>query len=105
MFVLTGAKRYATVILGRDVPQRVNTVVRRKARRKTEVRLEPMRNAYSYEGILSAVGRVLDQAGIKRIAIQDTGDGLIVDGFDTAGESPISPAIRHSTTLRGARRR
>ncbi|GAC1458786.1 MAG: hypothetical protein PVSMB4_18250 [Ktedonobacterales bacterium] len=54
------------------------------------MRLEPMRNAYSYEGILSAVGRVLDQAGVKRIAIQDTGDGLIVDGFDTAGESPIS---------------
>lgn len=49
-----------------------------------------MRNAYSYEGILSAVGRVLDQAGVKRVAIRDTGDGLIVDGFDAAGEPQLS---------------
>jgi hypothetical protein len=48
-----------------------------------------MRNAYSCEGILSAVGRVLDEAGVKRIAIQDTGDGLLVKGFDAAGQSQV----------------
>lgn len=49
-----------------------------------------MRNAYTYQGILSAVGRVLDEAGVKRIAIHDTGDGLIVEGFDAAGESQVT---------------
>jgi hypothetical protein len=48
-----------------------------------------MRNLYSYEGILSAVGRVLDDAGVKRIAIQDTGDSLIVEGYDSAGQSQV----------------
>jgi hypothetical protein len=65
-------------------------VVRRQAQRKTEVRLEPMRSTYSYEGILSAVGRVLDEAGVKRIAVQDTGEGLLVEGFDAAGEPQLS---------------
>lgn len=46
-----------------------------------------MRNAYSYEGILSAVGRALDDAGVQRVDITDTGDGLVVEGFDaTDGE-------------------
>lgn len=46
-----------------------------------------MRNAYSYEGILSAVGRALDDAAVHRVAIEDTGDGLVVEGFDaTDGE-------------------
>lgn len=54
-----------------------------------EVREEPMRNAYSYHGILSAVGQVLDQAGVKRFAIEDTGDGLWVEGFDAAGEQQL----------------
>lgn len=49
-----------------------------------------MRNAYTYQSILSAVGRVLDEAGVKRIAIQDTGDGLIVEGFDAVGEPRIT---------------
>ncbi len=48
-----------------------------------------MSSPYSYEGILSAVGRVLDDAGVKRIGIQDTGDGLIVEGFDSAGQSQV----------------
>jgi hypothetical protein len=54
-----------------------------------EVREEPMRNAYSYQGILSAVGQVLDKAGVKRFAIEDTGDGLWVEGFDAAGEQQL----------------
>jgi hypothetical protein len=46
-----------------------------------------MRNAYSYEGILSAVGRALDDAAVHAVAIKDTGDGLVVEGFDaTDGE-------------------
>ena len=49
-----------------------------------------MRNAYSYQDILSAVGQVLDQAGVKRIAIEDTGDGLVVEGFDAAGQPQLS---------------
>ncbi|HEX9057320.1 MAG TPA: hypothetical protein VF818_07280 [Ktedonobacterales bacterium] len=49
-----------------------------------------MRNTYSYEGILRAVGRVLDNAGVKRIAIDDTGDGLLVEGFDDAGQPRVS---------------
>lgn len=48
-----------------------------------------MRNAYSYQGILSAVGQVLDEAGVKRFAIEDTGDGLWVEGFDAAGEQQL----------------
>jgi hypothetical protein len=54
-----------------------------------EVREEPMRNAYSYQGILGAVGQVLDEAGVKRFAIEDTGDGLWVEGFDAAGEQQV----------------
>jgi hypothetical protein len=54
-----------------------------------EVREEPMRNAYSYQGILSAVGQVLDEAGAKRFAIEDTGDGLWVEGFDADGEQQL----------------
>ena len=50
-----------------------------------EVRSEPMRNAYTYAGILSAVGRVLDEAGVKRFAIQPFEDGLVVEGFDDTG--------------------
>jgi hypothetical protein len=49
-----------------------------------------MSNLYSYEGILSAVGRVLDNAGVKRIGVRDTGDSLIVEGFDSAGLPQVS---------------
>lgn len=60
-----------------------------KHNEKTEVRSEPMRNLCSYESILSAVGRVLDEAGVKRIGIQDTGNSLIVEGFDSAGQPQV----------------
>ena len=49
-----------------------------------------MRTAYSYEGILSAVGRVLDGAAVQRVAIKDTGDNLIVEGFDATGKSQVT---------------
>lgn len=49
-----------------------------------------MRKAYTYEGILSTVGRVLDEAGVKRIAIQDTGDSLLVEGFDVVGQQQVT---------------
>lgn len=53
-----------------------------------EVRSEPMRNAYTYASILSAVGRVLDEAGVKRFAIQPLEDGLLVEGFDDKSATP-----------------
>lgn len=34
---------------------------------------------YSYESILRAVGRVLDEAEAAGFAIRDTGDGLVVE--------------------------
>ncbi len=34
---------------------------------------------YSYESILSAVGRVLDEAEAEGFAIRDTQDGLVVE--------------------------
>jgi hypothetical protein len=49
-----------------------------------------MRDAYSYEGILSAVGRALDDAAIQRVAIKDTGDGLVVEGYDAAGQAQVT---------------
>jgi hypothetical protein len=49
-----------------------------------------MRNAYSYEGILSAVGRALDQSAVQRVAIKDTGDHLVVEGFDATGHTPVT---------------
>ena len=44
-----------------------------------------MRNAYTYASILSAVGRVLDEAGVRRFAIHPSDDGLVVEGFDSLG--------------------
>ena len=49
-----------------------------------------MRTAYSYEGILSAVGRVLDGAAVQRVAINDTGDHLVVEGFDATGQTQVA---------------
>lgn len=44
---------------------------------------------YSYEGILRAVGRVLDEAEAKRFAISDSDDGLRVETFDEQGERQL----------------
>lgn len=38
---------------------------------------------YSYAGILHAIGQVLDQIGVKSIAIQEEEDGLFIEGFSS----------------------
>ncbi len=45
-----------------------------------------MRTTFTYESILSAVGRVLDESGAKSIAIREDDDGLIIEGKNGAGE-------------------
>lgn len=44
-----------------------------------------MRATFSYASILQAVGQVLDQVGVKSIAIREEEDGLFVEGFDSDG--------------------
>jgi hypothetical protein len=41
---------------------------------------------FSYASILHAVGQVLDQVGVKSIAIHEEEDGLFVEGFDGTGQ-------------------
>lgn len=41
---------------------------------------------YSYESILSAVGRVLDDADARGIAIREEENGLLVQTFDADGK-------------------
>jgi hypothetical protein len=48
-----------------------------------------MRATFSYASILRAVGQVLDQVGVKRIAIHDEEDGLFVEGFDSDGHLSV----------------
>jgi hypothetical protein len=38
---------------------------------------------YSYASILHAIGQVLDQTGVKSIAIHEEEDGLFVEGYDS----------------------
>lgn len=44
-----------------------------------------MRATFSYASILYAVGQVLDQIGVKSIAIREEEDGLFVEGFSSEG--------------------
>jgi hypothetical protein len=44
---------------------------------------------FSYASILQAVGQVLDQLGVKSIAIQEEEDGLFVEGFDGNGQLQV----------------
>jgi len=44
---------------------------------------------FSYASILHAVGQVLDQLGVKSIAIQEEEDGLFVEGFDGNGQLQV----------------
>lgn len=46
-----------------------------------------MRTSFTYESILSAVGRVLDESGVKGIVVREDNDGLIIEGKNGAGES------------------
>jgi hypothetical protein len=48
-----------------------------------------MRTTFSYASILCAVGQVLDQVGVKSIAIHEEEDGLFVEGFDSDGHLQV----------------
>jgi|ERR1700730_9492231 hypothetical protein len=48
-----------------------------------------MRATFSYASILCAVGQVLDQVGVKSIAIHEEEDGLFVEGFDSEGHLQV----------------
>jgi hypothetical protein len=50
------------------------------------MREESMRATFSYASILYAVGQVLDQIGVKSIAIHEEEDGLFVEGFNSDGQ-------------------
>lgn len=53
-----------------------------------------MRTTFTYEGILRAVGRVLDESGVKSIAIHEDDDGLIIEGTNGAGEAQLQLRYR-----------
>jgi len=44
---------------------------------------------YSYESILRAVGRVLDEADARSFAIRDEENGLLVETFDSNGAPSV----------------
>jgi|SRR5689334_9505009 hypothetical protein len=48
-----------------------------------------MRATFSYASILQAVGQVLDQIGVKSVAIQEEEDGLFVEGFNSDGQLQV----------------
>lgn len=48
-----------------------------------------MRATFSYASILHAVGQVLDQIGVKSIAIREEEDGLFVEGFNSEGHLTV----------------
>jgi len=48
---------------------------------------------FSYAGILHAVDQVLDQIGVKSIAIHEEEDGLFVEGFNA--ESQLQVQMRY----------
>ncbi len=52
-----------------------------------------MRAMFSYASILYAAGQVLDQIGVKSIAIHEEEDGLFVEGFD--GEGRLQVQMRY----------
>ena len=44
---------------------------------------------FSYASILHAVGEVLDQIGVKSIAIHEEEEGLFVEGFNSDGQLQV----------------
>ncbi len=44
---------------------------------------------FSYANILHAVGQVLDQIGVKSIAIHEEDDGLFIEGFNSDGQLQV----------------
>src|SRR5579864_4603624 len=48
-----------------------------------------MRATFSYASILHAIGQVLDQIGVRSIAIHEEEDGLFVEGFNSNGQLQV----------------
>jgi len=48
-----------------------------------------MRATYSYESILRTVGRVLDHTGVKSIALNETENGLVVEGINKESHTHV----------------
>lgn len=48
-----------------------------------------MSATFSYASILHAIGQVVDQLGVKSIAIQEEEDGLLVEGFDANNQLQV----------------
>ena len=48
-----------------------------------------MRATFSYASILHAMGQVLDQIGVRSIAIHEEEDGLFVEGFNSSGQLQV----------------
>lgn len=48
-----------------------------------------MRATFSYASILHAVGQMLDQIGVRSIAIHEEEDGLFVEGFNSSGQLQV----------------
>ena len=48
-----------------------------------------MQATFSYANILCAVGQVLDQVSVKRIAIHEEEDGLFIEGFNGDGQLQV----------------
>ena len=44
---------------------------------------------FSYASILHAVGQVLDQIGVKSVAIYEEEDGLFLEGFNGEGQLQV----------------
>lgn len=47
----------------------------------------------SYETILRAVGRILDQAQAQRFSVTTSESGLVVEAFDATGERSLGAAL------------
>jgi hypothetical protein len=48
-----------------------------------------MPTTFSYARILHAVGQVLDQIGVKSIALREEEDGLFVEGYNSEGQLQV----------------
>jgi hypothetical protein len=47
----------------------------------------------SFETILRAMGRILDQAQTQRFSVTSSEDGLVVEAFDATGERSLSAEL------------
>ena len=47
----------------------------------------------SYEAILRAVGRILDQTETQRFSVRSSESGLVVDAFDARGEHSLGATL------------